>query len=119
MEAPFHSIGEDFHAATDELRDRGFGVLIAHPERSADATLDGATGLRRELAAGSLAQVNAQSITGAHGPDARAAAFELITEGLVNVVASDAHGPTRPPLLGEAAPRACRRRVRSSASAAP
>ena len=101
VEAPFHSIDEDFHAATDELRDRGFGVLIAHPERSADATLDGATGLRRELAAGSLAQVNAQSITGDHGPDARAAALELIAEGLVSVVASDAHGPTRPPLLAE------------------
>ena len=101
VEAPFHAIGEDFHAATDELRDRGFGVLIAHPERSADAALDGAAGLRRELAAGSLAQVNAQSITGDHGPDAREAALELISEGLVSVVASDAHGPTRPPLLGE------------------
>jgi protein-tyrosine phosphatase len=101
VEAPFHAIDEDFHAATDELRDRGFAVLIAHPERSADAALDGAAGLRRELAAGSLAQVNAQSITGHHGPDARAAAFELIAEGLASVVASDAHGPTRPPLLGE------------------
>jgi protein-tyrosine phosphatase len=101
VEAPFHSIGEDFHAATDELRDRGFGVMIAHPERSADATLDGGAGLRRELAAGSLAQVNAQSITGGHGPDPRAAALGLIAEGLVSVVASDAHGPTRPPLLGE------------------
>jgi protein-tyrosine phosphatase len=101
VEAPFHAIDEDFHAATAELRDRGFGVLVAHPERSADATLDGAAGLRRELAAGSLAQVNAQSITGDHGPDARAAALDLIAEGLVSVVASDAHGPTRPPLLGE------------------
>ena len=101
VEAPFHAIGEDFHSAADELRDRGFAVLIAHPERSADATLDGSAGLRRELAAGSLAQVNAQSITGDHGPDARAAAFELIAEGLASVVASDAHGPTRPPLLGE------------------
>jgi len=101
VEAPFHSIDEDFHAATDELRDRGFGVVIAHPERSADAALDAASGLRRELAAGSLAQVNAQSITGDHGPDAHAAALELVAEGLVSVVASDAHGPTRPPLLGE------------------
>ena len=81
VEAPFHSIDEDFHAATDELRDRGFGVLIAHPERSADAILDGAAGLRRELAAGSLAQVNAQSITGEHGPDARAAALRADRRG--------------------------------------
>ncbi len=102
VEAPFHAIDDTFHAATGELRDRGFGVLIAHPERSADATLDGAAGLRRELATGSLAQVNAQSITGAHGPDARRAAYDLISEGLVSVIASDAHGPTRPPLLAEA-----------------
>ena len=30
------------------------------------------------------------------------AAFELIAEGLLRAVSSDAHGPTRPPLLGEA-----------------
>jgi protein-tyrosine phosphatase len=105
VEAPFAGIGEDFHAATAELRDRGFGVLIAHPERSPDAALDGSRGLRREFAEGSLAQVNAQSITGAHGPAAHAAALALIEERLVSAVASDAHGPTRPPLLGEARAR--------------
>jgi protein-tyrosine phosphatase len=100
VEAPFEGIGEDFHAATAELRSRGFGVVIAHPERSADAALDGASGLLRELAAGSLAQVNAMSLTGGHGCDAERAARELVAEGLVAVVASDAHGPTRPPALG-------------------
>ena len=102
VETPFEGIGEDFHAATDELRDRGFGVLVAHPERSADAALYESAGLRRELRGGSLAQVNAQSITGAHGPDARRAAFDLIGHGLVAVVSSDAHGVNRPPLLREA-----------------
>jgi len=100
VEAPFHGIGPDFHGATAELRDRGFGVLVAHPERSADASLDGSAGLRRELAAGALAQVNAMSLTGDHGEEACSAAWELIAEGLVAVVASDAHGPTRPPALG-------------------
>jgi len=100
VETPFHGIGDDFHAATAELRDRGYGVLVAHPERSADASLDGASGLRRELHAGSLAQVNAQSLTGDHGDDACSSAWELIAEGLIAVVASDAHGPTRPPALG-------------------
>jgi protein-tyrosine phosphatase len=99
VETPFDGIGEDFHAATAELRERGFGVLIAHPERSADAALDGAAGLRRELAAGSLAQLNALSLTGGHGEDARRAAWALLADGLVAVVASDAHGPTRPPAL--------------------
>jgi protein-tyrosine phosphatase len=100
VETPFHGIGEDFHAATGELRDRGYGVLIAHPERSADASLDSSAGFRRELDAGSLGQVNALSLTGDHGDDACNAAWELIAEGLVAVVASDAHGPTRPPALG-------------------
>jgi protein-tyrosine phosphatase len=99
VETPFHGIGDDFHAATAELRERGFGVLVAHPERSADASLDAAAGLRAELAAGSLAQLNALSLTGAHGEDACSAAWELIADGLVAVVASDAHGPTRPPAL--------------------
>jgi protein-tyrosine phosphatase len=100
VETPFHGIGEDFHAATGELRDRGYGVLVAHPERSADASLDGSAGLRRELESGSLAQVNALSLTGGHGEEACSAAWELIAEGLIAVVASDAHGPTRPPALG-------------------
>ena len=99
VETPFHGIGGDFHDATAELRDRGFGVLVAHPERSADASLDGAAGLRAELASGSLAQVNALSLTGGHGEEACSAGWELIAEGLIAVVASDAHGPTRPPAL--------------------
>lgn len=102
LEAPFDAIDEGFHVAAAELRDRGFGVLVAHPERSSDAAFDGSAGLRRELREGALAQVNAQSITGDHGPAAREAAFALIGEGLVGVVSSDAHGPSRPPLLGEA-----------------
>ena len=99
VETPFEGIREDFHAATAELRARGFGVLVAHPERSADAALDGSAGLRRELAAGCLAQVNARSLTGGHGDDARSAAWALLADGLVAVVASDAHGPTRPPAM--------------------
>jgi protein-tyrosine phosphatase len=99
VETPFEGVAEDFHAATAELRDRGFGVLVAHPERSADAQVDGARGLLREIASGGCAQVNAQSITGEHGPGARTAALRLVREGLATIVGSDAHGPTRPPLL--------------------
>ena len=99
VETPFHGVGEDFHAATAELRALGFGVVVAHPERSADAALEGGAGLRREIAAGSRAQLNALSLTGGHGEDARHSAWELLDDGLVAVVASDAHGPTRPPAL--------------------
>lgn len=99
VETPFHGIGEDFHAATAELRALGFDVLVAHPERSADAALEDGAGLRREVAAGSQAQLNALSLTGGHGADARRSAWALLADGLVTVVASDAHGPTRPPAL--------------------
>ncbi|MGH2803794.1 MAG: CpsB/CapC family capsule biosynthesis tyrosine phosphatase [Thermoleophilaceae bacterium] len=99
VETPFDGIGADFHAATAELRERGFGVLLAHPERSADAALDGSAGLRHELVAGSLAQLNALSLTGGHGEEARACAWTLLGGGMATVVASDAHGPTRPPAL--------------------
>jgi protein-tyrosine phosphatase len=99
LETPFGAIGEDFHAASRELRERGFGVVLGHPERGADVALCGAAGLRRELAAGSLAQVNAMSLAGGHGEDAEVAAIALVAEGRVTVVASDAHGPTRPPAL--------------------
>ena len=99
VETPFHGIGDDFHAATAELRARGFGVLVAHPERSADAATGDESGLRRELAAGSQAQLNALSLSGGHGKDAHRSAWELLHHGLIDVVASDAHGPSRPPAL--------------------
>jgi protein-tyrosine phosphatase len=99
VEAPFEGMLEQFHAAMDELRERSFGILIAHPERTADALLDGGAGLRRELAAGAMAQVNAMSIAGAHGADVQAAAHALLADGVVAAIASDAHGPTRPPAL--------------------
>ena len=48
---------------------------------------------------GSLGQLNAQSVTGDHGFEARRAGITLAEQGLVSVAASDAHGPTRPPGL--------------------
>jgi protein-tyrosine phosphatase len=102
VEAPFTAMAGGFHDALEELLDRGFGVVIAHPERSSDAAIDDSVGLRRALARGAVAQVNALSLTGGHGEDARRAGRRLVAEGLVAVVGSDAHGPTRPPALTRA-----------------
>jgi protein-tyrosine phosphatase len=102
VEAPFTAMAGDFQDALEELRDRGFGIVVAHPERSADAALDDSRGLRRALACGALAQVNGPSLTGGHGEDAKRAGFRLVAEGLAAVVGSDAHGPTRPPALSAA-----------------
>ena len=99
LEAPFSGLDESVHAATAELRERGFGVVMAHPERSAGVVEGNAIALRREVAAGTVFQVNAFSLTGQHGTDAEVAAFYLVRAGLAAVVASDAHGGWRVPAM--------------------
>lgn len=99
LEAPFEGSGEQLHAAADELRDRGFAVVLAHPERSPVLMRGGGVGLHRELEAGSLLQVNAWSLAGGYGAEAEHIAFELLTAGLVHCLASDAHPGWREPAL--------------------
>lgn len=101
LEAPFAGLGPAFHDAADELRYRGFGVLIAHPER-ARLLGDDLAGIRHEVLSGSALQVNVWSIAGRHGEDAHDVALELVREGLATVIASDAHTDWRRPLLSRA-----------------
>lgn len=100
LEAPLSLGRTSLSAAAQELRARGYGVLVAHPERSPMQTIEE---LREHVRLGSILQVNASSLAGAHGARAERVAFEIVQSGLPFVVASDAHGPERPPLLGEAA----------------
>ena len=88
--------------AAQELRDRGYGLLIGHPERS--PALVGAPGaVERLLAAGDRLQVNGSSLTGYHGAAARAAGLELVNAGRATAIASDAHRPDeRAPSLSAA-----------------
>jgi protein-tyrosine phosphatase len=104
LEAPLPGTGalDGLQDSAQELRDRGFGLLIGHPERS--PALVGAPGaVERLLAAGDRLQVNGSSLTGYHGAGARAAALELIDAGHAAVIASDAHRPSdRVPSLSAA-----------------
>jgi protein-tyrosine phosphatase len=102
LEAPLEPGNLDmFHAHADELEDRGYGLLIAHPERC-EALVAPGGGLDHRLREGARLQVNASSLTGAHGPQSRRAGFDLVERGLVAALASDAHGEHRPPLLSAA-----------------
>ena len=101
LEAPFFGFGPAFHDAAGELRERGFGVVIAHPERSARLGEDLAS-LRHEILYGSALQVNVWSIAGRHGEESRDIALRLVHEGLASVLASDAHADWRRPLLSRA-----------------
>ena len=99
LETPFGGLDDDFTAAADELRDRGFGVVVAHPERAVGAYGPSDPGLRHELERGSLLQVNAWSLAGRHGGEAREIAERLLAAAPRVVVASDAHGGWRLPAL--------------------
>jgi protein-tyrosine phosphatase len=96
LEAPLFSGTRDLDSAADELRDRGFGVLIGHPERS-PVTPDSV--IRGQVARGAVLQLNASSLTGAHGAEARRRGIALARSGLPFLLASDAHSPARPPQL--------------------
>lgn len=102
VESPFAGLEDDFHAATDELRDRGLGIVLAHPERTAGLLAEGAPALRREIDRGTVLQVNAASLCGDNGPAARVAALSLVADGRAEAVASDAHSLARGPSLSRA-----------------
>lgn len=96
LECPFAGIDDDFALAAARLRELGFGVLLAHPERSAGLLGgDGLARLRPLLAQGALLQVNVCSLLGNHGLDVQDAAVRLVREGLAFCLASDGHPGTR------------------------
>jgi len=107
LETPFEGLDETVCQAADELRERGFGVVLAHPERSAGILEpDVRRRLSRELSLGTVPQVNVWSLAGGYGAEAEQAAACLVRERLVGVVASDAHPGWRGPLLSVGAERA-------------
>ncbi|MFP5289019.1 MAG: CpsB/CapC family capsule biosynthesis tyrosine phosphatase, partial [Thermoanaerobaculia bacterium] len=76
--------------------------VIAHPERN--LVFQGRPDLLAELIGhGARVQLTASSLTGAFGPQARAAAETFLRRRLVHFVATDAHNTTRrAPLMREA-----------------
>jgi protein-tyrosine phosphatase len=94
LEAPLPGTGDldDFEAAAQELRERGYGLLVGHPERSTAMMAD-REAVDRLIDAGDRVQVNASSLVGYHGSAARAAGIEIVRSGRADVLASDAHQP--------------------------
>lgn len=101
LEAPLSLDPDDLFPAVDEVRARGYGLLIGHPERCPGLmTRDG--GVDELIAGGALLQINGSSLTGRHGEQAQRWARELALAGRAAVIASDAHRPSRGPVLSEA-----------------
>src|SRR5258705_539299 len=85
--------------AAAELRARGYGLVLAHPERASGVLAGGCRILRAELDAGCVAQVSVSSLTGAHGHESQVSGRALVDARLVHVLASDAHFPRPAPAL--------------------
>ena len=99
LEAPLEGLDEDFAAAACELRDRGFAVVIAHPERALPGSSPGWRIIEDEIAAGSGLQVNAWSVAGLYGERVREHGLRAMRAATAVALASDAHGPERMPAL--------------------
>jgi protein-tyrosine phosphatase len=80
----------------------GWVPIVAHPERN--LVFQAKPDLLAELIGhGARVQVTASSLTGAFGPQARAAAETFLRRRLVHFIATDAHNTTkRTPLLRDA-----------------
>jgi len=90
LEFPYRGWPLRLETWTQELYGRGFDVILAHPERNADATPER---LRRLVEQGVLIQVTSASIDGRLGRNARTAAFKLLELELAHLIGSDAHAP--------------------------
>jgi len=92
VEAPFRGLDEEFAEDCAAIAARGFGVVLAHPERARGAgSPAGAAALRALLEAGALAQVNVCSLLGNNGLEIQEVAVALLRSGLAYVIASDGH----------------------------
>lgn len=106
LELP-HELYFPIDGLMNDLAARRISVVLAHPERN--------EGLLRQpdlavdlVDAGCLLQLTAGSLCGAMGSHVDDMAAWMITEGLVHVVATDAHSPRRRrPDLGRAYERIC------------
>lgn len=78
------------------IQSRGHRVLVAHPERCSafhrDPKLLGAL-----IRGGATAQITAGSLSGQFGKTVQKLAAGMVAEGLVHVIASDAHDAVRRP----------------------
>jgi protein-tyrosine phosphatase len=98
LEAPFRGLDAAYRAAADEVRARGFAVVVAHPDRAMEGRCAQAV-LDHELAAGSALQLSAWSFAGLYGERVRTLALRMLRATPRVVIASDAHGGARMPSL--------------------
>lgn len=108
LEFPHGEIPFGAERLTQWLRQRNITPMIAHPERN-KGLMRAPSRLKPFLDQGCLLQVTAASVAGGFGPAAQALAHSLLEQGVVTILASDAHNlDHRPPKITEGMQHAAR-----------
>jgi protein-tyrosine phosphatase len=99
LEFPHENIPPGSDKLVEWLLARDIRPMIAHPERNKDVMRVGEK-INHFVSAGCLLQLTASSVAGYFGPAARQRSNELLEQGWVTILASDAHNlEFRPPEL--------------------
>ncbi len=99
LEFPHSEVPFGAEKLTQWMIQRGILPMIAHPERN-KGIMKSRSKLKPFLQQGCLLQVTAASVAGSFGETAQTVAAELLRDGQVTILATDAHNSThRPPLL--------------------
>ena len=99
IESPYRTSDIDIEGIVRDVQARGFKPLLAHPERCPIFQHD-PDRLQRLVNSGVLCSITASSMAGGFGTTVRRFTLELLHDGLVHDVASDAHDHLhRPPDL--------------------
>jgi protein-tyrosine phosphatase len=96
IEPPFTPVVTGLDSLIYSLQRDGYRILLAHPERAGAFHRDRAM-LEALVAAGVYTSITAGSLVGRFGKPVRRFALELVRDGLVHNVASDAHDAVRRP----------------------
>jgi protein-tyrosine phosphatase len=100
LETPLEPVvSPQFERCAESLWERGYRILLAHPERG-PAFRDEPARLHALVERGALCSVTAASLAGGFGDSARWFGLELVRDGYAHSVDSDAHhARLRPPGL--------------------
>ncbi len=102
VELPQREVGGDPTWPIHDLLARGVPVLLAHPERIPFLQAN-PEAMRALVDAGAHGQVTSGSFLGRYGRTAQETAVRMLDDGLIDVIASDAHhAELRPPELASA-----------------
>lgn len=109
LEPPHHSAPPRFADSVFDLMVAGYVPVITHPERLRWIE-DHYEVFRQLVAQGAWMQLTAGAVAGTYGKRPLYWAERMLDDGLVHILATDAHHPTRrPPTLAEGREAAARR----------